>query len=305
MRILVTHPGRHGDILWALPTVRAISRWASAKVDFMTSKKYGRICDLLNAGAGDYIGYAWGDPAWEIEEGAPITPRVPPLPIKYLAPGVGPVPGHEVELRYDRIIHLGYPGWPSFPLAQETLLTAEQQMGNQVAAYFDLDAPWLKVKAAKPEGTSVIALGWSEEWIELKMGITSALAQRFAEADQKRALGVPSTSFHLVYYPGGRHGEWIKSFPNNVGYHATDSWLLRAQILQESEIFLGCLSGSWVLANALGMPTVICEPEEMRWNPIFWRDAPRNTLVKGNDGRPTFDSRHVGDALEAALRRKG
>ena len=179
MRILVTHPGRHGDILWALPTVRAISRWAGAKVDFMTSKKYGRVCDLLNAGASDYIGYAWGDPGWIVEESAPISPRVPPLPIKYLEPGVGPLPGHEVELKYDLIAHLGYGGWPEKPLALQALAQGITELQADLSQFFDLDEPWLKVKAAKPEGTSVIAVGWSEEWIELKMGITLALAQRF------------------------------------------------------------------------------------------------------------------------------
>lgn len=302
MRILVSHPGRHGDIIWALPTVRAIARWAGGPVDFVTSKKYGRICDLLNEQR-DYISYAWGDPAWEVVESAPISPRIPPLPIKYLEPGTGPLPPQKHELMYDKIIHLGYEGWPTLPLAEEVLRLAAKTVGSEIGKFWDLEEPWITVKAEKPQGTTVVALGWSEEWIELKMGISLALGQRFRYEGDGRG-GWP-VSFHQVCYPKGRHAEWFKIFPNHMGYHATESWLLRAQILSECKVFVGCLSGLWVLANALGMRTVIAEPEKMRHHKVFWRDSPRNTLVLGTDGLPTADARHVGDVLATTLALEG
>jgi hypothetical protein len=79
-------------------------------------------------------------------------------------------------------------------------------------------------------------------------------------------------------------------------------WSVTAQIAQGAQCYLGCLSSQWVLANALGKRCVVVEPNEHRWHPVFYRDAPQNHLVRGNDGRPTFDARHAGDVLEEVLR---
>jgi hypothetical protein len=69
-------------------------------------------------------------------------------------------------------------------------------------------------------------------------------------------------------------------------------------------VFLGDCSAWHVLAMAMGIPVVLVEPLEARWNPIFYplgMDGPQVTMVRGNDGNPTFDARHVADALTRAL----
>jgi hypothetical protein len=51
----------------------------------------------------------------------------------------------------------------------------------------------------------------------------------------------------------------------------------------------------------LGKQVVMVEPNEARWNPIFYpydKTGGRVELVVGNDARPTFDARHVADTLK-------
>lgn len=291
MKILCTHPGRHGDILWALPTVRAISRYFAQPVDFATSWPYRKVCEVINGQ--DYIGHAWGAEGWKILETGPMTPQA--IPEEVLG---------QLSLKYDHVFNLGLTEWPMAPIAEYTRIRAsdrypELPIGN---AELDLDDPWIRVKAGYP-GVAVVALGWNELWIELKMGISFALFQRFGRYPE-RPNHWP-VNFHLVYYQDARHAEWKELLPAHVGRHATNSWLIRAGVLAESKVYVGCLGAMWVLANAMGMRTVIAEPAEPRWNKAFWRESTRNTLVLGHDGKPTFDARAIGDALETALREQG
>lgn len=277
MKILCTHPGRHGDILWALPTVRAIAHYFAQPVDFVTSHDYRRVLDVI-AGQ-EYIDKAYAAEGWKLRETAPITP-------------IGLPPELYAGLGYDHVFDLGLTAWPMEPIALAVKNQTSEKYELPLNRFFSLE-PWIELPRVNP-GVELIALGWSKEWIEIKMGVSFALFQFFAGK---------GPHFHLVTYPQSRLDEWAKLWPSGwVGWHATHSWKLRAQILAEAKLFVGCLSGMWVLANAMGLPTVIMEPAEGRWNKAFWLEAPRNHLVLGNDGRPTFDARAVCDAVDSKLR---
>ena len=291
-KILCTMPGRYGDILWALPTVRALSEAYGGPVDFAVSAKYGALAPLLVKQP--YIDHVdvMGD--WHVEEAAPMTPRVPPEAL-----WGGPF--------YDRVFHLGYAGWPEGTLAADIYRRAYHQYRQQGTPdhgrypALELDRPWITptATATRPD-RPYVWVAWSEEWFELKLGLLVALAARF-----------PEQAFLWLRPWGGRYDEidFTTLHATGMQHHRLGpnvevvraDWSVTATIAAGAVCYLGCLSSQWVLANALGVKVVAVEPAEQRWHPVFWRESERNVLVRGNDGRPTFDARHVGDVLEGVL----
>ena len=282
-RILCTFPGKFGDLLWALPTVRAIAEAAEAKVDLLVAPPYRGICPLIQAQS--YLDACWDAADWQVQQTAPMTPWAPTT----------------VPEGYDRVVHLGYRGWPDRELAEYTYASGRQYYPDLPLAPLDL-RPWITAYRTDASHPRVI-VGWSEEHFELKIGLLLLLAARFQSA--------PVEFWWLR--PWGRRYDAIDvrwqfedSFqPMGVfGPHGTIircDWSSAAGLMATGTVFLGCLSALWVLANALGLPTVICEPNPQRHHPIFWREHPKNLLVRGGDGQPTFDARHVGDALNQVL----
>lgn len=275
MSILATMPGRFGDILWALPTVRLLAARHDTKVDFMTSPAYSGILDLIQRQP--YILETWTNDDWDVQETAPMTPRVPP--------------SCDCD-DYEEIYHLGYREWPSQRLAEEI----RESVGlarNPSDRALALHEPWITVPGASRETEdTVIAVGFSEEHIELKMGILLGLIPKFNEV-----------TWQLLLPPKGmshRAWEWVEVAGYPVEYCET-TWEQAAATIATADLFFGCLSAPWVLANAVGTPTVIMEPMVARHNPIFWREAPKNHLVIGNDGKPTFDLRHTADMIGRVL----
>lgn len=283
MRILTTFPGKFGDILWALPTVRAISEGAGKPVDFLTSKQYGtpEFLDLLQQQG--YIQHVYTDPDWIVEHSAPMQPVQPPR-FAALSPSdfTRMALPHLPEQTYDQVIHLGYPSWPEAPLPSYTYKVG--QLAFPGIAQLDLARPWVEVQ--DPYSPTELVVGFSDEHFELKVGITVLL--------DRDAM--------LVVAP--HNSRW--GFERPVGMYPLRccDWVEAAGIIRSSGLFFGCCSALHVLACALGKRCVIMEPNEHRWNSIFWpygQDDFRVTLVKGNDGRPTFDSRHCADTIAKVL----
>ena len=285
MRVLVTFPGRYGDILWALPAVRALSRWIGEPVDLAVAAKYRSICSLIEQQP--YIRWCEGLPWWEVQETAPMTPRIPQRSLN----------GSSLREDYDLILDLGYRGWPQRPLPFETMDCLNEQLhagacgGYTVKvlprltdAALALDEPWITV-APWTHVPHPLVVGWSDEHFELKVGLTHLLAQ---------TLRGPGSAF-LLCSPGSRR-------ETEEGQTPTD-WIENARRLAAAQVFLGCCSALHVLAVALGKPVVVMEPAEARWNDIFYPlgKTGRVHLVLGGDGKPTWDARHVKDAIEEAL----
>lgn len=285
--VLCTMPGRYGDILWSLPTVRAIKRFhMPCKLVLVVSQKYsrGRFLELLQGQ--DYIDEvrAATPEVWPIQETAPITPLSP-----YMTSPVCRID----EARPDRTFHLGYQAWPTLPLAMQGLANATE-LEPRIAQHFSLN-PWIvPIQETWKSTLPGVFVGFSDEHIELKMGVLAAVTERF-----------PLHHFDVVYASGQRHREWqLLSRYNRISLTPA-SWVNAATFMTQSVCHLGCLSAPWVLANAVGIRAVVFEPNQQRWNPIFFHsgqpDGPDNRLVLGNDGLPTFDARHVGDALRDVL----
>lgn len=269
MRILCTHPGRSGDLLWALPTVRALHETTGAAVDVATSEKYAGLCSLIEQQP--YVAHAAPIQGWEVQETAPITPRVPT--------GYDPY-------SYDQVVHLGYVGWPTAPLPYD--------VANRAGVPIDLDRPWI----IQPSSllSSRLAVGFTDEHFELKWGLTTLVASL-----------VGAGSVAALCARGSRWDTETPSFGDNASLVYALEWLGAARRIASAEVFFGDCSALHVLACAMGVPCVVMEPAEARWHPIFWpygQDGPQVTLVRGLDGKPTFDARHCREALVTALDRR-
>lgn len=257
--ILCTFPGRAGDLLWALPTMRAISQQVGQPVDLQICGEFAGIVPLLVVQS--YLARITADPDWGIGAG-------------WRPPTVAAGP-------HDRIFHLGYRRWPELPLPVEIDQTVRVDIELPP---LDLTTPWITVASDAPATPWIC--GFSECHFELKYGLWSLLTHKML--GRRGALPV-----NISYGP-----RWKAE-----GYPLHD-WLAGAKLLAHTKAFLGDCSGWHVLAVAMGIPVVVMEPMEARWNQIFYplgMDGPQVTLVRGLDGLPTFDSRHTLETLELVI----
>lgn len=268
-RILCSFPGRAGDLIWALPTVRAISETVGHPVDLQIAGEFKSMSELLALQS--YLGLVFANPLWGMDT--------------WEAPGVISLDGP-----YDRVIHLGYRRWPERPLPEETYLNAlEALAGTVVLPPLDLDRPWITVEPWRGR-PHPLTIGWTDCHFELKYGLTQLLSANWRPGTREFAF----TAFGLAA-PGSR---WVTEADWEVIV-----WLEAARRIAASAAFLGDCSALHVLACALGKPCVIVEPMEARWNPIFYpygMDG-RVRVVKGLDGKPTFDARHTAETLREVL----
>jgi hypothetical protein len=151
---LVTFPGRAGDLLWALPTVRAISQALGEKVGLQIAGEFASLAPLI--AQQPYIEYVWSDSRWS------LTP-----PDEWQAPAGEPLATRHPE----QVIHLGYRGWPDQPLAQ-CIYAQGQRSSDEALPPLDLETPWITVEPMV-EVEPLISVGFTEQWFELKYGVLS------------------------------------------------------------------------------------------------------------------------------------
>lgn len=270
--VLVTFPGRAGDLLWALPTVRAISESLGHPVDLQIAGEFESMVDLLLQQP--YLAGVIPDPRWSMSDGweAPRLPR-----------------------EYNRVIHLGYRRWPELALPLEVYANAISYFADNPPTLpsLDLNRPWITVDPGKRNGVRrELAFGWTDCHFELKYGLTDLLFT--AHRHDHRSIAKWDAEDCLP--PGSR-------WETEAGYLGC-GWLGAARRISRAKVFLGDCSALHVLACALGKPVVCYEPMEARWNPIFYpygKVGPQVTLVVGNDGQPTQDARHTAETLEKVL----
>lgn len=100
MSVACTFPGKYGDLLWSLPTVRAIAALYAQPVDLWVMPAFASICPLLELQP--YIRNAYGLPGWNyIDDACGARPLEHP-----------PIPG------YSHVFDLGYKSWPDRPLVE-------------------------------------------------------------------------------------------------------------------------------------------------------------------------------------------
>jgi hypothetical protein len=266
-RLLCTMPGRYGDVLWSLATARAIAEANGGQVDLQIAGEFSSLVPLLKTAA-PYLGEVWAEPSWVM---------VPPEEWR------APICQGRGDGR--TVIHLGYRSWPEMPLAQWIYTGVKASYGSLAMGPLELDRPWLEAERY-PTAKPVWVAGWTECWFELKVGLQHLLFDRF-----RMPLSPMQYPINL-----SASGRWQQEQGNG-----TPPWDVTARWIKSAPVFLTDCSAMHVLAVALGTPVLLVEPMEARWNPIFYpvgMDGPQVTVVKGLDGKPTYDARHVGDALQ-------
>ena len=153
MSLTVTFPGKHGDVLWACPTFKALAA-QHGPVKLVIAPCVEGLAPLLRQQP--YLESVTVDPTWQTFDTAPMTPRIPPNP---------PFTAGE------NILHLGYDGWPSPDLPRD--------IARRAGVEIDLERPWIEVDGhiCSPENGGV-AIGFTDEHFELKYGVTDLLLYR-------------------------------------------------------------------------------------------------------------------------------
>lgn len=243
--------------------MRAISESRGEPVDMAIAGEFASLLPLLNQQP--YIRRAFAIDHWG------LTP-----PQEWRAP-IGELKGTD----WDEQIDLGYRGWPDQALPYA--------IAAQAGVTIDLERPWITSYPITPvEDTTIqyLPTGFTEAWFELKFGLLALLRER---------------AIRLCYITMAAAGSrWTTSGAR----FSPVSWQIAACLLQKYGVFFGDCSALHVLACAVGARVLIMEPMEARWNPIFYpygMDGPRVTVVKGTDGRPTFDVHHCAEAIQALL----
>lgn len=269
-KVLCTFPGRYGDLLWALPTVRAISQYYGVPVDLQIGGEFESIAPLI--GQQPYIRRVIVDDRWT------LTP-----PDEWQAPRL-----EHPDQQHDHIHHLGYRGWPDRPLAQYIY----GQVSSGWLPPLDLETPWIVHHGTRHSYHFPWCFGFTEAHFELKFGLIELLRRGY------RTSTVRTSSLHPVSICSGERWE-------TEGRESRCRWDTAAALLSCSQFLLADCSALHVLAVAMGKQVLLCEPMEARWNDIFYPlgKSGRVELILGNDGKPTFDARHVHDAVKAALHR--
>lgn len=281
-QILCTFPGRTGDLLWALPTIRAISETYGQPVDLAVSQKYGSGLKPLLLDQ-PYLGEVHVLAAWGLQETAPISPRIPPsLDADYR------------EDDYDRVFHLGYDGWPTPTLPEDIYMRAVTRYTRGLNP-LDLSRPWITPPSyASGLPTQDLAIGFTDEHFELKYGIYWLLRNRWSFSD-------PPAHALVNVSASPRWNSAIEGGPPPMDWETAAAWISR------SRCFVGCCSALHVLAVALGVPAVIVEPAAARLQEVFWPlgfDGDRVQVVRGGDGLPTVDARHTAETIETVWARQ-
>lgn len=272
MKLLVTFPGRAGDLLWALPTVRAIADVHGCPCDLQIAGEFASMLDLLRLQP--YLGHVSANPHWGLSEADNWQ---------------APMPVGTPEGTYEHVVHLGYRRWPERPLPHEAYLNAlDHFAGHVLLPPLDLARPWITVEG--PGAPCDVAVGFTEAWFELKLGLLISVTNRC----HNRTL--------LQLTPHGTR--WRSQETAGVVSVMACDWLEAARAIRNSDVVLADCSALHVLAVAMGKPVVVLEPMEARLASIFWplgQNGPQVTLVRGNDGQATFDARHCAETLEAVL----
>jgi hypothetical protein len=165
---LCTMPGRAGDILWALPTIRAISEHQGAPVDLLVAGEFESLLPLLEQQP--YLGavladHAWGMDNWIDGGGSLQQAWQPPTDVS----------------GWEAVYHLGYRGWPELPLPRWTHSMLVQYGWRDVdgpVPPLDLDRPWITVEPATHPPD--VACGWTECHFELKYGLQGLALYHFS-----------------------------------------------------------------------------------------------------------------------------
>lgn len=271
----VSHPGRYGDLFWALPSIRMLARQHGPvtlhlPVDPANTTPMSKVKNLLEKQV-DYIDRVVIREDWSIELEAPRRPFAPP---------------DSEGLWY----HLAYREWPPMPLPYYSAVLA------------DLDpsavdwSPWI---TAQPLTPFDVLFHWTDRWFELKHGLTLLLTER------------GSFSWRQRYGPNSRwEKETSDGSPALFEHMARVIASCRLVVTDCSCIHvLAAALGKPVVVvepeEARHHP--VFWPGSRQDEQGHWKQAGTHFgglifPVIGGDGKPTFDARHTADLIKERLR---
>lgn len=274
----ISHPGRFGDVLWALPTVRALAKdhrpvRLHLPVDPADTTPMRKLVPLLEKQ--EYLQEIVIREDWSIELEAPRRPTSPPDEASY----------------GDAWVHLGYRDWPTEPLPFYTA-----SLAGYARDAVDW-SPWISAAPLAGGNADALLFHWSDRWFELKFGLTRLLDQHVSY--WARYWTAPNSRF-------ANEARWYGNTLENV-----------ARAIASSRLVVTDCSCVHVLAAAMGKKVVVVEPEENRHHFIFWPGSRQDERghwkqaenafgrliypVIGGDGKPTFDARHTSDLIKELL----
>lgn len=288
MSFMVCHPGRYGDLLWALPAIRALAEFHAEAprlilpTDPANTTPMRAIVPLLERQ--EYIGRVDIDPAWSITQDAPRGPLYPPVKL----------PGMQA---------LGYTSWPSRPLPYESAMVAGEEIYALACSMPEhFFRPWIEVGGVPVFHNKRLLVHWTDRYFELKLGILKEIERVLPDVD--------------VSWYAQKGSRMCQAGAVAAGFDTL------ATMMASHRVVLTDCSAAHVLATGVGVRTVlVVEPEEARHHFVFWPGTivsgpahdtnwtqqmgtplgERIRPVLGGDRRPTFDSRHVIDEITKAL----
>jgi hypothetical protein len=258
MRILCTFPGKLGDVVWALPTLRCLAEAAGEPVTLEVAVSSKAVLTLDRP---SYVSAWSANDDWETQDTAPISPRLPPW---HATPG------------YDEVLHLGYEGWPTPTLAEDVYQRATQLWRKGLPA-LDLSRPWLTAASYEKGGTLV---GFTDEWFELKLGLVALL-----DAEQR---------FPLLLVPAG--SRWDREWgirPTTL--RGAAGQIVDADLLLADCSLLHVLGVALGTPVVVCEPNP--QRHHPTFYPVGM-DGPQVTVVRGGDGGPSFDARHCAETVQ-------
>lgn len=184
-RYLTSFSGKAGDILWSLPTVRAVSQLTGGPVDFCCMPQYKSLLPLLEYQP--YIGRAFVVEDWKCT-GSPHGDQ----PWK--------APSH-VESGYEKVWHLGYRKPPDLPLIDFTAVQAGVELKPPVLPF--LEAPEC---TSTPAGEKYVACGFNPGYKHLKERFRAAFDPGIKVVDTETVPWLEAASLikHAVCFVGCR-----------------------------------------------------------------------------------------------------
>jgi hypothetical protein len=225
--VLCTFPGKYGDILWSLPTVREISRLTGGPVDFFVMPYYDNMKELFECQT--YIDKTGSFKEW-LRKGSDYGDQ-PWQPPKHL------------EEPYRQHWHLGYrahPGVsaPEMPLVHFTAFQQGIQLHQPVVPFIevddDLDFAIMDRHMEAMRQNRIVSYAFNDQYQRQK--------NIFFQDLWKAMMGTGVEFLNL----------------NMVG------WKEAAWMIKSSFVYVGDRSACWVLATGMGKKTITFEPHPMR-----------------------------------------
>lgn len=245
--LTVTHPGKVGDLLWALATVKQL---ASPQVQMVLSGYLAPVVELVRAQP--YVADAVVDLRWQVEFTAPVTPQRP-------------------EHRWTEELHLGLESWPTPTLIED--------YARRAGVVVDPWEPWLTPLHECAWLRKDIGIHLSDEWSETKAGLVTALVHAlptekfvlftYPESRLAQEYRFPFRNIHTAY----------------TGISGLSDWLTGCKMLVTCKSFARVMALGMGVPTVVVEPSVprhnpVFDPPTTHWREIIQNGFDARELVQ-------------------------